>query len=321
MKQENLKGTNLMVSTIALGSGAMGTGINQKESEMILDAFIIHGGNFIDTANIYGRFSPPGEPAAELAIGRWMKKHHLREKLVLCTKGAARDYKTLAVRLSPEVIRSDLENSMQNLQTDYFDLYYLHKDNLKYSVGEIMETMADLYEQGKFRYFGLSNWSAKRMREAREYCLVHDLPCFSVNEVMMSLAEINEDALKEADQRFASSDICEFHKETGIPMTAYSAPAWGFFERYGSKEFSEHPRFERGRKMCINETNIRRVQKVRELAAIKGLASTDIVFGYLYAQPFQVIPIIGPNSVATLMENINHSDTVLTMAEIAFLFS
>jgi aryl-alcohol dehydrogenase-like predicted oxidoreductase len=299
----------------------MGTHIDEKVSEAILDAYIIHGGIFIDTANIYGRFSPPGEPAAELVIGKWMKKHHLRDKLTLCTKGAARDYKTLAVRLSPEVIRGDMENSLQNLQTDYFDLYYLHKDNPKYSVGEIMDTMADLHRQGKFRYFGLSNWSAERMRAAREYCLAKDIPCFSANEVMMNLAKINEDALKDADQRFATPDIREFHTETQIPITAYSAPAFGFFERYGKGDFLENPRYDRARKMCINDTNIRRAERVRELAALKGSSTTDIALGYLYAQPFQVIPIIGPNSVATLLENINHSDTTLSQAEIDFLLS
>ena len=321
MKTVNLKGTNLMVSNISLGTSTMGTHVDEKTSEAILDTYLGKGGSFIDTANIYGRFSPPGEPAAELLIGKWMKKHHLRDKLILCTKGAARDYKTLAVRLSPEVIRSDLENSLQNLKTDYFDLYYLHKDNPKYTVAEIMETMADLGRQGKFRYFGLSNWSVERMREARDYCSAHDLPCFSANEVMMNMAKINEDALKDADQRFADPQICEFHQETQIPITAYTAAAVGFFERYGQPDFMDNPKYKRARVMCLNETNIRRLQRVRELAALRGLSATDIVLGYLYAQPFQVIPIVGPNSVATLMENINHSDTTLTPEELNFLLS
>jgi aryl-alcohol dehydrogenase-like predicted oxidoreductase len=319
MKSTHLHGTNLMISTIALGTSTMGTHIDVALSEKILDTYITNGGLFLDTANIYGRFSPPGEPAAELVIGKWMERHHLRSKLTLSTKGGARDFRTLAVRLSPEVIRSDLENSLKNLRTDYVDLYYLHKDNPAYPVSELMETMHALHEEGKFRYFGLSNWSEARMREALNYSKEHQLTCFSVNEVMMHLAHMNETALKDADQRFATPDICDFHKETQLPMTAYSAPAFGVFNRYYHEDFESNPRYTRARDMCLNDVTRSRIEKVYQLSKLSGASVTSIVLGYLYAQPFQVIPIIGPNSIATLEDNLQNSDYVLSQAELEFL--
>ena len=84
----NYKGTNLRVSDIALGGGVLGSRISDQASFDILDCFVGNGGTFIDTANVYGRWNPGNLPLSELLIGRWMKQHRLRSKLVVATKGA-----------------------------------------------------------------------------------------------------------------------------------------------------------------------------------------------------------------------------------------
>lgn len=82
----NYKGTNLRVSDIALGGGVLGSRISDQASFDILDCFVGNGGTFIDTANVYGRWNPGNLPLSELLIGRWMKQHRLRSKLVVATK-------------------------------------------------------------------------------------------------------------------------------------------------------------------------------------------------------------------------------------------
>lgn len=160
----NYKGTNLRVSDIALGGGVLGSRISDQASFDILDCFVGNGGTFIDTANVYGRWNPGNLPLSELLIGRWMKQHRLRSKLVVATKGACHALETPNIkRLAPEEIREDLESSLKSLQTDYIDLYYLHADDPKREVGEIIETLNSFVREGKVRYFACSNWSAERM--------------------------------------------------------------------------------------------------------------------------------------------------------------
>ena len=81
MKTVNFRGTNLRVSDLALGTGAMGSRFEDRISLEILDCYVANGGNFIDTANVYGRWNPGRLPLSELLIGAWMKKHRLRHSL------------------------------------------------------------------------------------------------------------------------------------------------------------------------------------------------------------------------------------------------
>ena len=161
MRFVRLGNTSLRVTDLALGTGALASRVDEKTSLAIMDCYIGEGGNFIDTANVYGRWNPGNLPLAEMMIGKWLSFHHLRDKVVLATKGAA-DYEGEKgkKRLSREEIRHDLHDSLKNLKTDYIDLYYLHQDDPTREVGEIMETMNELKREGLVRYFACSNSSA-----------------------------------------------------------------------------------------------------------------------------------------------------------------
>ena len=174
MRYVRLNGTGLRVSALALGTGPFASHISDKVAEEILDTYVGEGGNFIDTANVYGRWNPGNQPLCERMIGKWLTQHHQRDKIVLATKGAADAIdKPHIKRLSEQEIRTDIEDSLINLKTDYFDMYYLHQDDPSRPVGEILETMNALHKEGKIRYFGCSNWSGQRMREADAYAEEH----------------------------------------------------------------------------------------------------------------------------------------------------
>ena len=89
-----------------------------------------------------------------------------------------------ANRTTPEDMRKDLELSLQTLRTDYIDLYFFHRDNEALPAGELIEVMEEFVKEGKIRYYGCSNWSTARMREADEYCRLHGYRGFAANQAL-----------------------------------------------------------------------------------------------------------------------------------------
>ena len=213
MRFVRLGNTSLRVTDLALGTGALASRVDEKTSLAIMDCYIGEGGNFIDTAIVYGRWNPGNLPLSEMMIGKWLSFHHLRDKVVLATKGAAdNEGEKGKKRLSREEIRHDLHDSLKNLKTDYIDLYYLHQDDPTREVGEIMETMNELKREGLVRYFACSNWSAERMEEADRYAAAHGLAGFSADEIMFNLAKANEEAARSAGP--SSRHCCPYRRRS-----------------------------------------------------------------------------------------------------------
>jgi len=167
--------TGLRVSEICLG--AMTFGQNEKnnwgmptsletESHAMLDYYVSVGGNFIDTADVYGE--------SEVVIGNWLAKRakdnaKFRDSLVIATKvhanvGTGPNDKGQ----SRKHILEQVENSLKRLQTSYIDLYQYHQFDYKTSVRDVVNVMTTLIQQGKVRYFGVSNWRGTQMQEAMD---------------------------------------------------------------------------------------------------------------------------------------------------------
>ena len=154
---------------VALGTMLFGTGIEEEKAFSLLIAHACRPGAQIDTARSYASWLPGGAGASERTIGKWLEKEgrEHREHLFLGTKGCLmpKGYNSTRGDLSPDRIRSELEESLEALCTDYIDIYWLHRDEEGRDAGEIMETMNCLVREGKIRYFGVSNWKASRILE------------------------------------------------------------------------------------------------------------------------------------------------------------
>ena len=117
-----------LVSPIALGTLYFGSRISQENVDALLDTFFALGGRQIDTARSYADWLPGGESASERAIGRWLSGRN-REQVFVGTKGGLkpRGYNTTRGDLSHENMEKELKKSLEALQTDYIDLYWLHR--------------------------------------------------------------------------------------------------------------------------------------------------------------------------------------------------
>jgi aryl-alcohol dehydrogenase-like predicted oxidoreductase len=170
MKYVTIPNSELRVSQICLGSAEFGATMAPKDSFALLDAFIAAGGNFIDTAHVYSDWIPNTKSTSEKLIGEWLRKSGMREDVLIATKGAHPRLTSMNVsRLSKDDIETDVHESLEYLQTETIDLYWLHRDDVSIPVGEIIEALNEQVWLGNIRYFGCSNWTFSRIQEAMDY--------------------------------------------------------------------------------------------------------------------------------------------------------
>src|SRR5665647_2569417 len=148
------------VSRLIMGSDYFKISNFNQVSEM-LDAYISIGGTTIDTAHGYGG----GE--SEKAIGLYLQERGNRDDLVILTKGA--HHNKDGPRVNKEAITSDLTVSLERLQTNFVELYALHRDDPHISVGDVIDWLNEHIEAGRIGSIGASNWSWQRLQAANEY--------------------------------------------------------------------------------------------------------------------------------------------------------
>lgn len=213
-------------SVLCMGSVGLGFDFSQKQTNEILDAYVNLGGNFIDTARVYGDFAGGVCGVSERAIGNWLAARHNREKMILGTKGGHPELSTMNVgRLDRENLSADIRRSLDDLMVDQVDIYWLHRDDVSRPVGDILETLNGFLQAGYTRFIGVSNWTTARIREANAYAAAHGMTGFCANQPQFSLArqEVVEDpTLCQMDR-----EMYDFHVETGMPCVPFSSQAKG----------------------------------------------------------------------------------------------
>lgn len=322
MIKQQMKKSLLEPSVICLGTDFMGSSILEKECFALLDAFVDQGGSFLDTAHIYGDWIPGTNGLSEKMIGRWLSLHKaLRSEMTIATKGGHLHLMKYAPRLSPTELRQDLDESLTFLQTDYIDLYWLHRDDPNRQISEIMETLNAEIKKGKIRYIGCSNWHAARIAEAQYYALEHGLEGFVANQMLWNLAKPNIEAITDKTMVLMGEDGIALHRETGLSAVPYSSQAGGFFSgKY--RTMDEIPDTPSGKvilQLYGNETNFKRLARVEEVAGSLGRSGTHVALAYLMSQSFPVFPIVGCKTIAQLNESCTASDLRLDSSTLLYL--
>jgi aryl-alcohol dehydrogenase-like predicted oxidoreductase len=170
----NIAGTNLISSRIALGTWAMGGwmwgGTDEKESIRTIHAALDQGINLIDTAPVYG-FG-----RSEEIVGEALRQRGRRESIILATKvGLDWTNGKIERNSTRQRILQELEDSLRRLQTDYVDIYQVHWPDPLVPIEETAATLRELYEQGKIRAIGVSNYSPEQMARFRAVAPLHTI--------------------------------------------------------------------------------------------------------------------------------------------------
>ncbi|MGN1019408.1 MAG: aldo/keto reductase [Aristaeellaceae bacterium] len=295
METIRLPGTELTVSRLCMGTANFGASLDQQQVSAHLDAFLAHGGNLIDTAHVYCNWLPVETSCSEKMIGRWLKERR-REDVILCTKGGHYDLRTPDVsRVTPECLRQDLEESLRCLQTEYIDIYMLHRDNPALPVEVIMDCLAAFVAEGKVRCLACSNWTAARTAQANACAARRGQPGFVVNELMWSMARINRDTLP-ADYVVMDEDMMALGQATGLSFMAFTSLAKGYLTR----RWRGDPIPDGLRRTYDNPEND---QLLRRLAPLGSAAEvTQASLRYFARQRVTAIPIVSFSGMAQLEE-------------------
>jgi predicted dehydrogenase/aryl-alcohol dehydrogenase-like predicted oxidoreductase len=264
---------------------------NFASASLTLDAFYEAGGNLFDTGFVYGAGK------TESIFGDWHKSRNVnREDIVLIGKGA---HSPLCY---PDVIAKQLDHSLERLKTDYVDVYFMHRDNPDIPVGEFVDAMDAEVKRGRIRgIFGGSNWTQARMDEAIAYAQKAGKAAPAALSNNFSLAEML-DPIWPGCVTASSDDWKEWLNERQIPNFAWSSQGRGFFTDRAGREKRDDEEIVR---CWYSDRNFERRDRAIELAKKLGCSPIHIALAYVIAQPFPMIPLIGPRTVAELEDSLS----------------
>lgn len=272
----------------------------------LLDEFTALGGNTVESAHSYG------DGDCERMIGHWVKERKNREEITIITKGGHPfDGRS---RLSSECIDADLDESLRRLQTDYVDLYLVHRDDTTRAVSDIVDTLNKHFKSGKIKAFGGSNWTPERIDAANAYAREAGLEPFRVSSPHFSLALPTSEpwpgCLSVTKESFA------WYKTTEVKMLSWSSQARGFF----TGRFSAEQPDELGvLHAWLTEDNHERLNRAKTLAQKKGVSPNTIALAYVLAQSFAPMAVIGSRTIEELRDSFAAAKCDLIESELSWL--
>lgn len=278
---------------------------NFAAASLTLDAFYEAGGNVFDTAYIYAGGK------TESIFGDWHTSRGVpREEIVLIGKGA---HSPLCY---PDVIARQLDQSLERLKTDYVDVYFMHRDNPDIPVGEFVDAMDAEVRRGRIRgIFGGSNWTRERMDEAADYAAKNGKTAPAALSNNFSLAEML-DPIWAGCVAASDADWKRWLNERQIPNFAWSSQGRGFFTERAGRDKRDDEEIVR---VWYSERNFERRDRAIELAKQRGCSPIHIALAYVIAQPFPVVPLIGPRTVAELEDSLSALQVKLSDEEVRWL--
>lgn len=288
------------VNPIGLGcmslSWAYGVPPGDEYGAKLLNRALDAGYNHLDTANVYGLGHN------ETLLGQALKGR--RGEFFLATKmGIVVEGPSRRIDCSPEAIRRNIDGSLQRLQTDRVDLYYMHRFDPKVPIAEMMGAMAELVAEGKVGSLGVSEWSAAHIREAHA---VHPIAAVQT-----------EYSLWSRNPEIAVLDTC---RELGITFVAFSPVGRGVLAN-GVRDVDALAEKDLRRTMPrFNAENWPRnlalIDQFNAIAAREGVTPAQLSLAWVLAQGDHVVTIPGTASIPHLEENIARWDWQMS-AELA----
>ena len=259
----------------------------------------------IDTANAYAN------GMSEKVIGAWIKDNHNRKNIYIVDKGChPKDEEPDIRRVTPDAIKEDIEESLRRLDTDYIDLFLLHRDDEGQSVSDIIDTLNSELASGRIRSFGASNWTQSRIETANSYAKERGLTGFCTSSCGFNLAVPNEPMWPGAVQ-LSAKDIA-WYEEHRFPLIAWSSQAAGWFSEGGLTD----PEVKR---VYDSDINKGRGERAARLAKERGVTTIQIALAYTYNKSKMILPIVGPQSVEELIQNVEACKIGLTAEQINYL--
>ncbi|NSW53755.1 MAG: aldo/keto reductase [Anaerolineae bacterium] len=305
MKKTTLGNTDLSVSMICLGGMRFGARDSKALSFQMLDAYLEHGGNFIDTANIYAAWYPGASGGeSETILGEWLRERRNRSQVVLASKvGFA--YQEVPVSTAAYWIETECEKSLKRLGIETLDLYYAHNDDRGTPLEESMEAFYQLIRKGKVRQIGASNFLAWRIAQANamarangwvEYCCVQQRYTYLRPRTGTSFAP----------QVAVNADLEDFCQTMPVTLLAYSPLLGGAYVR---DDRAINPNY-------LGADSDARLGVLRAIARENNWSSNQVILAWLIQHSPNTIPLVSAGSMEQLEEDLAAAELVLTEEQV-----
>ena len=301
MEYTKLGSTGVDVSALCFGTWRFNLekdGVVETDRDMahqLLDRFAEAGGNFIDTANGYG-----GGKSEEW-IGEWLAERD-REDYVIASKVYWSQVSRFSENLSRKNIRAELSASLDRLDTDYLDVYYIHRFDSQTPVRETMRTLNRLVEEGKVHYLAASSMAAWQLTKALWQSDVEGLERFEVTQPRFNAADRPQDYL----------DVCA---DQGLAVCPYSPLDGGFLTgKYADEDVEEGSRADlHDWDLSFSDRQWRVLDAVMSVADEVDATPAQVSLRWLMDQrTFTCIPIFGARTLEQMDDNLGAVDVELT---------
>lgn len=299
MKYGRVPGLDKDVSRLVMGCDNQGS---MAQGAMMWDDFFERGGNAFDTGFIYGGGS------IEKLLGQWIKNHGIREQVAVIVKGAHSPH------CNPADLSKQLLVSLDRLQFDTADIYFMHRDNPEIPVADFIEELNAHVKAGRIKAFGGSNWSIQRVQEANDYAASKGLQGFSGVSNNFSLARM-VDPVWGGCIHASDAQSRAWLTQNQIALLPWSSQARGFFVR-GDRAFTADEELTR---CWYSDDNFARLERVQQMAKERGWSPINIALAYVLNQPFPTFPLIGPRTLEETKSSLGGLDIELTPAELKWL--
>ena len=300
--------TGVEVSSLCLGCMNFGGKTDLETSVAMIHTAIEAGINFLDTANVYSR----GE--SEKVTGEAIKRHGKRDEIFLATKCHGRmkdgDHQPNRFGNHRRMIIEECDNSLRRLQTDYIDLYQIHRPQSAVPIDETLRALDDLVRQGKVRYLGTSTFAAWQCVESLWVSKELGLNRFVCEQPPYHLLD-----------RRIERELVPMAQTFGYAIIPWSPLASGFLTgKYRrNAEAPEGARLQSGTNrggMLENEPAMDFIEAFIQLADDKGCTPSQLALEWCRVQPGITSPIIGPRTPEQLADNLGCLDVELTETDL-----
>lgn len=302
MQYRQLGDSGLTVSVVGLGANNFGGRLDQQQTTAVVNAAIEAGITHIDTAEMYG-----GGGGSERMLGEALQGQ--RQKVVIATKFGARQGAPDNAPGSRRNIRRAVEGSLQRLQTDYIDLYYLHFPDPLTPIAETLTAMNDLVNEGKVRYIAACNLSAWQVVESEWTARTLHTARFVAAQNKYSLLD-----------RTVEQELLPACRKYGIGLVPYFPLEQGLLTgKFKRGEAAPQGTRLAGRAEALNDAAFDKVEALERFGQERGVSLLQLAIGGLAAQPGVASVIAGATKPEQIAANVAAAEWVPSAEDLAAL--
>ena len=312
MQKRPLGKTGLEIAPLVFGGNVFGWTIDEATSFSVLDAFVDHGFNAIDTADVYSAWVPGNQGGeSETILGKWFAANpSKRDQVTLFTKVGADIKKTGKKDLSATWIAQAVEDSLRRLQTDHIDLYFSHWPDPDTPYAETLGAYDKLLKAGKIRSIGASNLDAAQLGEALQVSREQGLPRYDVLQPEYNL--VARDSF-EGPLR----DLCV---RENIGVVTYFSLASGFLSgKYRSKDDVANSKRSKGVEKYMDERGMKVLAALDTVSARHASSPAEVALAWVIASKGVTAPIASATSVEQVASFAKAANLSLSGEDMALL--